>query len=94
MQFFYDKKIKPNFIRKCISTYHKSTDASLWRLPFKAAVDVASCVDQEHDAAPKSVEVTQQQLEKRQRQISQHVIQVRALGQNVLWKGNSMVLYT
>lgn len=38
-------------------TYHKSTDASLRRFPFEAAVDVVACVDQEHDAASNSVEV-------------------------------------
>lgn len=54
---------------ECMSTYHKSADASLWRFPFKAAVDVVACVDQEHDAAPNSVEVAQQQLETTKRQI-------------------------
>lgn len=49
-------------------TYHKSTDAPLWRVPFEAAVDVAACVDQEHDAAPNSVEVAQQQLKRKQGQ--------------------------
>lgn len=49
---------------KCTSTYHKSTDAPLRRVPFEAAVDVAARVDQEHDAAPNSVEVTQQQLKR------------------------------
>ncbi len=53
---------------RCNSTYHKSTDAPLWRFPFEAAVNVAACVDQEHDAAPNSVEVAQQQLNGRQRQ--------------------------
>lgn len=51
---------------RCTFTYHKSTDAPLWRVPFEAAVDVAACVDQEHDAASNSVEVAQKQLQKRQ----------------------------
>lgn len=38
-------------------TYHKSTDASLRRFPFEAAVNVVTCVDQEHDAASNPVEV-------------------------------------
>lgn len=48
--------------RRCSHTYHKSTDASLRRFPFEAAVDVAACVDQEHDAASDSVEVAQKHL--------------------------------
>lgn len=43
-----------------MSSYHKGADAPLRRLPFKAAVDVVACVDEEHDAASDSVEVTQQ----------------------------------
>lgn len=54
------KKKKCN--RRCSHTYHKSTDASLRRFPFEAAVDVAACVDQEHDAASDSVEVAQKHL--------------------------------
>lgn len=41
------------------STHHKSTDAPLRRVPFEAAVNVAACVDQEHDAASDPVEVVQ-----------------------------------
>lgn len=54
---------------ECTSTYHKSADAPLWRFPFEAAVDVAACADQEHDAAPNSVEVAQQQLQKEGKEV-------------------------
>lgn len=47
------------------STHHKRADAPLRRFPFEAAVDVIAGVDEEHDAAPHSVEVAQQQLQSR-----------------------------
>lgn len=42
------------------ASYHEGADAPLRRFPLEAAVDVVASVDEEHDAAPHSVEVTQQ----------------------------------
>lgn len=52
-------------LRKCSSTYHESTDASLRGFPLEAAVDVVARVDQEHNAATNSVEVAQQKLKRK-----------------------------
>lgn len=71
-------------ISKCTSTYYKSTDAPLWRVPFKAAVDVAACVDQEHDAASNSVEVLQQHLKMRQKQ-NKWTFKVRNVARKTAW---------
>lgn len=72
------------------STYHKSTDAPLWRVPFEAAVDVAACVDQEHDAAPNSVEVAQQQLKRKQRQ---NTVIFKTRSERCCSEENNRVLY-
>ena len=58
--------LRVNKNNRTADSYHKRTDASLRRFPFKTAVDVAACVDEEHDAAANSIEVSQQQLRDKQ----------------------------
>lgn len=48
-------------VHSCLS-YHKGDDASLCRLPFKAAVDEGSPANQHHNAALDSVEILLEQL--------------------------------